>query len=251
MTGIIRPRPWKQQPQIAVGIDWGNPITKDLAYLFAFGASRLDATLKLPPLVEGNPAFVATDRGMALTLNGAGAPFTPNGAGIVLPPSHTIFGWVRPTDTAPQFILQAGQNLLEYPTYSLSIGNCSNSGVDNKFNYVLNSDSGAIPVSVQTQTSTIVVGEWYFVVGTHDITTFNLYINGKLESTGGGCGALPDQTFSARLYIGGDDNASFTGSRYKVSGLLQNVGAFRRCLTYREVASLYKNFWQVFRPRVT
>lgn len=64
--------PWRQQPQRAVGIDWRNPITRDLVFAFESPRPLFDATGTVPMAITSS--FVTTracEYGLATNYTGA------------------------------------------------------------------------------------------------------------------------------------------------------------------------------------
>ena len=103
-------------------------------------------------------------------------------------------------------------------------------GSQDYFQYWSNGSTGGGIVSGSTSFST---GVWYYVVGTHDGTTVNLYVNGILEGTA-----------SHSSWTGSTQPLTF-GKWYPnydccyFDGLLDDIRLYRRALGANEVAAIY------------
>jgi hypothetical protein len=96
---------------------------------------------------------------------------------------------------------------------------------------IRNSSSTAVTVSSSTTLST---STWYHLVGTYDGTTANLYINGRLDSSGSLAGPLSTYSASRDLGIGAVD----TGSQFW-NGKIDEARIYNRALSSDEVRQLY------------
>jgi hypothetical protein len=87
------------------------------------------------------------------------------------------------------------------------------------------------------------LGEWCHMVGTYDGATISLYINGVLVGTTSDTGSIATNAndFEIGRYY-------FSPSTYNYDGVISSVRLWRRALPIGEVASLYYDPWDLYRP---
>lgn len=250
MPGLITKKiPWLIQPQYPVAIDQGSPQARDLVGAYCLGITpTLDATGQPALLSRGASSLTPTERGLALrapSLSSTGI-YAPDASRHDLPVSHSLSAWIKPSTTADQVIVMKGQNGLEYGAYGLKIGPCDGGGTAGKINYTVRVGNGDLSLTV-TQAGTLALNVWTHVLGTHDGTTLSLYINGVLDATASGNAVAPFNA-TARLAIGFDDNAGFTGYRWGFTGPLSDIRLYGRKLDAKAARDLYERPWQLFQP---
>ena len=105
MTGILIPRKqvWTRQPQQHVGIDWSNPLTRNLAFA-AFGIHPNSVVNNGYPTVSGGFTFSIGSQGICAKAPGtqiAGAVTYPSTINIAVSQNYSFLALVKPsTDSA-------------------------------------------------------------------------------------------------------------------------------------------------------
>lgn len=87
---------------------------------------------------------------------------------------------------------------------------------------------------IALSTTTIVVGEFYHVVGTYDGAEVRLYVNGVLE--GQAATSITLDYGTRPVFIGTSGETVFDG---KLNGIVDEVSIYNRALTAAEVSQLY------------
>ncbi len=239
-----------------VGVGNASPANK----LDVSGTTRLNGTLAseaaYDPLNDGlvlylpfsdNGGTIATDKsryGNNGTLSSVqGLPFFTTGrigygmgfsvdsfisipdATSLKPTRITVSAWVNPS-----FLLGSDMYIVEK---SAGAGYSGDWLLDitgaHKFRWNISTGSGWA-ASLDSAT-TPVIGTWYFVTGTFDGSTVNLYVNGALESSSAVSGSLQSQTNAINIGESQDIQRPFYGT-------LDEVRIYNRALTGEEINNL-------------
>lgn len=132
-----------------------------------------------------------------------------------------------PTTYASNVIMKGRDNLAN--SYYLRIESS-----DKKMYFVIK-DLGNTSHYISTQDS-VVVGQWYHVVGTWDGTNQKLYLNGVLQSQSSV--AFTKGTANSDLFTFGKQN--ITGSEYYFNGSIDSTRLYSRALSADEIQSNYQ-----------
>ena len=133
--------------------------------------------------------------------------------------NHTICGWAYSSNlSATDFIFSASDSASD--GIRLSYRSSAN------FRYEVNGQNITSPPDTRE------ANRWYFVCGTYDGTTARLYVDG-IELASATTSETISTTTNARI-----GNLSYVDGNF-FDGNITEVGAFNRCLTALEVASLY------------
>ena len=133
----------------------------------------------------------------------------------------TISGWVKPNtnDVVAREIAAKGQ----FPyNYGINL-----SGTGNNMNGFYNDNNAYQQIS---SISNVSIGDWAYVVLTHNGNTAKLYINGVLENSSNNSQVVVN---NGLLYFG----RTYTG--YFMNGTLDDIGLWGRALTQCEISELY------------
>jgi hypothetical protein len=82
-------------------------------------------------------------------------------------------------------------------------------------------------------TTTLVLGQWYYVVGTTDDTNINIYINGILENSLPAGASYPGNNYLVLSFVK-------TGELEFFKGGIDDVRIYNRALTNTEILNIYK-----------
>lgn len=226
---------WTQQPQFPVGIDYGNPIAKDLGFLM-YG----------PWILPVAPDTTITRQGFLPTggINGASARYNGSNVSLKLsqaitgssPSECTFFVLGQITTTASDLTLLAQTHSTDNPLmrlYSVTSGTWA---------FHIRDDSTA---SLVLTASTPVVNKDAFLVGVYRSGTAekSIWQNGVKKNTGttaGGAITL-SRTTVGQLWRSAE-------VQYH-SGQIALAGIINRALTDAEVVEFSKNPWQILAPK--
>ena len=223
------------QPQGAVGIDWGNPITYGLVNHFnsVTGISRSKITTGVTKL-------------------------TPRAKGIILSPQSTESGYSSPQPgEAVTFLAVIERNFQSFsdtqgdPIFrygSNSFGSAFGTGLvcDGYANglalkFFLRQASGAGELAIVDTVTASSGSKLQIVIGRYKKSSvFDLTINGVL-TVGTPTANGVDTTFYNRIYTGGNNNTQSKGGTYLAA-------AWKRALSDAEIKSISANPWQIFLP---
>lgn len=234
VRNVATPRaPWTSQPQVPIGIDWSNPITKGLSSCFIptseveiiTGAKDVSVSTKNPDKVfQKGKAFVTTNADTASII------FSVKGFSTA---PITVFALASITDnTSAGEIYAYGANT----TYHTTIRK-----VGNVFGAVSNSNSGTPTVgSVVAE-----LGRPYSLVVTDPYTTnsFSLYVDGIIDGSPNTTGNRVSSSSSGISYAGSMYQASAARGVNLFLGL-----SWTRILSDAEIKSISDNPWQIFLP---
>jgi hypothetical protein len=248
---MLNRRIWTRQPQIAVGVDWANPITKSLAFCtVGFNRRNLVASI-----------FASSSNGKSsITANGIGSysdgsdvavadwsynnlvGSNGNGTGAL-----TLMAFANPSALAARgFIFGVSMSGSPYKNIGLFANTDRDFGVASGYLSIYGYNSGSIGIGAHATTG--VDGFPHVFVGTTtEINLYqNLYIDGKNVTTSsyqrnGNFGT--DAT--SRVCVG---NQYPYGSGRAMTGTVILAAAWNRLLSETEILYISKNPWQLFAP---
>jgi len=234
MTAILRPRIWTQQPQIPVGIDWGNPLGAKVVYASTLAGHTYDS---VSGRLGTNTAAVpkATPKGRALNFNGSSAYITLPTTNLVAGYPLTVSCWFEKTTSVSQVI------------YSLNGSGYNAIAGYTPANLNLSINSGSSPATLGYPFASIPAG-WNHLVVVHKSGSFTMYLNGvdvTAATTGSenwGQPAAGNHSIGQRL--GGASPRWFNGG-------IKDFIVFKGALSAAEALQVYSSSYQIFRPRVT
>lgn len=221
---------WDSQPQEAVGIDLGNPLTHGLV--------RLIPAPQLPEVVEGN--FATTDTTVnALTSTGRSRSYA----------SGTYAEWAmnRSQITNAVTIFSLLDIVVSGSPNNFLVGDVQAGGLG--YNYGLYSNStffsfflktGGAGTGVNGTSLSNVDRRGVCLAGTYDGADQRIFVNGVQEGSTAKTGNVDAGAFSLVLNRWNGDSAH-TGRHYL-------TGVWNRALSAQELQSLTANPWQLFAP---
>lgn len=213
------------QPQGPVGIDWANPITKDLKAAVYVTEGKLCSAIN--PLIQGTLSKIFTT--------------TPKGLGVTLGSTSNAIGYHTG--------VSASSNLtnLIYITGFVNTSSTKLMGNYGIGSLVTKTGTGQIIcVSVAGgqfgATSSVLSQLPHVIVGTASasLDAVAIFIDGNLEGVGGGGGAPTADDSVGGVLSGGYSTQPFT--------IVMSL-RWSRVLSNIEIKSLSDNPWQIFLPR--
>lgn len=229
MATTINRTPWTSQPQQAVGIDWGNPITRGLVGWF----TPFDNC-------ANSGSAIRTAKSYGVCANGQGSyGFTkPLNAPVTLS-RYSIFALTSGTvTTAERSSFGAGKSTA---SPILHVGHHSATSKI-KMRVWCRSDAGSNPSDVFTSAD-VFDGKPHFAGLTYDGSTIRSYVDGNPDATNAFAGASFSFTHMALGASYRSGNVSVMSTHDVALGVL-----FDRQLTESEIRSLSQNPWQIFKP---
>jgi hypothetical protein len=237
MSRLLGNAQWSRQPQVAVGIDWANPITRGLVVCID-GAMRRDMARNLFPTTNTAPQVTA-EAGKALNFGGtSGTQHIYNS----LPVSAGSLS------IAMVFTPAAADNVT-----IACLAKGSGGGSDYNHSFYINSDGtitfyhaiSGVYSRHSDSSGAASLNKENVVVGVYsDNTGSTIYLN---NSQGDSTAFTGSVTGINTAYIGGLMDASgATGEYY--TGTVGLFLVWSRELSRAEAASISENPWQVFAP---
>lgn len=247
MAALILPSRRIAQPQQGAVIDWSNPLSSGLVLdVGANTAFRDSVANRSPSWTVGSPEYASNKYGRAVNFSSDVVSF----GDVELFPSATATLLII---DKPVNLTQAAGLVNKRPSatsqHSLSIGYNYNSSSELCVD-IGSATGAAVAISYRFSLSKFSTnGNIIFVVidvGAGSGAKVRLFVNG-VEETSKTVGidtvlsAIPNTT--APFEIGRVNN----GTNY-YAGHINRVAAWSRALSWAEVAALYENPWQLFRP---
>jgi hypothetical protein len=197
-----------------------------LLALYHFNGDGADTVSGIPGILVNSPQFTSSAAlgSQALSLRGG-----VGGSGFTVANTNILEG-------ASAFTLSLWVKLLGYDEY----GGLMDSRSSQIFG-LWQRNSGKVElwlgnlVPICTSTSSLAMGQWYYVVGTINGGVCRLYLNGVLESSSNS--AVTTVTQTAPLDIGWDRSQN---SRYS-RGVFDEVAVYNRELSAAEINALYNH----------
>jgi len=234
MAGIIT-SPWYSQPQFPVGVNWGNPITKQLVYASNFGAGNL--VTSTTPLTK-----IPTERGVASSW--VRTTVNPINTGIVNSNvvGHTFFGLMRhpsllsttseayitnrvTTNTGFSFYTYSASGSFPVQTFKLGYVHGGVLAYESNIN-ITGSNTRFVPIAISATVNSFVN---YYADGAFldSVATTNITNN------------------SDTLRVGAEPIAS---SQWPANYDTPLMCYWTRALSAAEIATISVNPWQLFAP---
>lgn len=233
--------PWDSQPQEAVGVNWGNPLARDLRFAFLGSNPQYQ-----PPIPGGaNNQIITGAPVQSATRHGLGPKFASNSYYTYSCPDWLV------TDSTPTTIVaivrrdgtfQTNAGIIVKETVlqqRIGLGTQS-TGVEAIIG--VKSSWGVTAV----ETTLLGLGESAIYVSAYDgATTLSLYKNGIFQSASTRSSSLASGGTS-QITVGTEGSA--LSARW-LNGTLPVGFGFSRLLSASEIKSISDNPWQLFSPR--
>ena len=227
------------QPQVATGIDWGNPITRGLFDVMAPpGLGNSDARGVLGKILNGSPGGfghpLAANLGPVLTGRGLAYRGVNGNCGLASPEFPHTNG-LKFTSFCRIRVNGVGANAGGFFGYNLGIEVGIGDGTNPVFYAAAYTGSPLVKIATAI---TAEVGQFYDIATVSSQNNIKLYINGAL---------IIDQ---AQSYWNGVGIGKLVATAFMSPGFAidyLSIAAWQRELLASEVASLSNNPWQLFR----
>lgn len=257
MSGGILRFPWTRQPQVPVGIDWSNPLSRGLVFLANYGESGSSGR----NLVSGlRGTQIGTPAGKAAGPQGVSTDWTNGGTATSeiftrtdgLSPSVGVtvgyFGRRTASPVSycrPIAVTHSSGTLPPYISYGVGI-NDAGSGADFVSASIGTGSGGYLastPVSAPTSLT-----QPHVLLGAWDTTSnlISVYHNDKLLQTKATTGSLVYSSAATGPLIVSGSHPSTVANNF--CGDIYCAFVWDRKLSASEVKSLYNNPWQLFQP---
>ena len=227
--------PWTSQPQVEVGIDWRNPLTRGLT------------TAVLPHL-----GFDAVSREIVGVL-GTKPAVVPGGNGLAISPSAgsiTLSSMIAKQVSAPPLtVLVIMTRTGSMAQYARVVDCAYGASVDGGWDIEADGSGGLVFVSWSGGSFSplssvgLTIGAPSVFAATHDGVKATAYLDGLLKQ-GPMSRTISATTKNEPFAIGSTRN----GTNFGAGCLIFAVMTFGRVLPAEEIASLSANPWQLFAP---
>jgi len=229
---ILPPQPWTKQPQIPVGINRANPLTRGLIFCQVGDIPYDIVNGKFADSGSGTPGKTVGALGKAVDFNSTAHFYSGNSA----------------ADNATAYGMLVVAQVSSLGAYGGLLAHTSNLGTtqgwaawqDTGGNAVFYGSAGT-EVSTTKTTATVTNNIISHFGGGYENTNFCSYLNGVLTATFGTSSAAP-QTGAGYIKVASSrDVAGLVGKFYLTC-------IWNRLPSAAEYASLYANCWQLFAP---
>jgi hypothetical protein len=179
--------------------------------------------------LAGDATFAPAVVGQGFRLDGFGDFVEIPDSSALKPAQVSVEAWVRFDSLDTPIVSQFGAVGLQYIVYKKQ----RQANVD-RFVFSVADLNGFGGNSVASSTTSIVVGQFYHVVGTYDGSAVKVYVNGILE--GQALVSLTIDYGTRPLFIGTSGETVFDG---KLNGIVDEASIYNRALDASEVADLH------------
>jgi len=240
MPSILLPRRFTSQPQGAVQIDWSNPITKDLS--FVWGAANPGAEI-----VTGAKGFGYTTYPTIQTTVGISGKCARASSNSVISFS------AAPIKASSAYTLLAFI-VDDYGGGSIrNFFDADNQNYTRTFQFRCNTSSKADFIAFNTAgsaftvttSSNISISTASCIVGVANGNALSIYLNGRLDATAASTGTIRPINSANALTIGGRISGGSLTNMF--GGQIYLIAHFARALNASEIARLSANPWQLFK----
>jgi hypothetical protein len=246
--GLFLPQRWRRQPQYPVGVNWGNPLTRDLSLLVLPGVSgAANQVSNIIPTPSGYSAL-ATENGMASVMSAG----TSNGLSYgnvkkVIPDAsstYTLLAFAKPGsgDGRCSLVGQSDASGGSFPQYTLDANiRFDTAAVAGQFALV--EYSGGI-LSSADSTAAAIDGKWHIFAGVRNgaASANKMYLDG-VDVTNTTSGGSSTHTATEYVIVGG-----MFGQSFAAVFPIALAAVWSRSVTASEHAELAANIWQLFAP---
>lgn len=239
---LIYKTPWTCQPQIQVGIDWGNPITKGLAFAVNHIDGSNNVVTNNVATLSANSVRAVNDRGRSLYTTAQ--PYAASWPGVISTSDgigtgdFTLLSFSKPVSEA---------NISALLSQSTGSGSVPQAYLLANTNSGFGASAGAISFGVTNaliQASSVVDGNSHVFVGIRQGANGIIDVDGINQTTTALSGA-DIYTAGTSIILASGINGYTTWTRAHPHFLQL---AWNRALTQAERYSIGKNPWQVFQP---
>lgn len=242
MSLILVDRPWTDQPQEAVAIDWRNPLTRGLVSAGTIiNNAPIDLVSGIPLTRSGGAGIGATSRGMAATTaSGSSDYWFASLPKLPFASNNKCSVFVLAYSTVSNTTRKRAIRFAHSTTGTIVVIEYSN-GVSNRY-FGSIQVSGSIFPSVESASTTL-TNTIELLCMTRDGTDMKLYLDGiDISSSIVGPSSANFAGDVNQLYLG-NNNASFP-----LNGGVLAWGLWGVALSPRQVAELSSNPWNLFAP---
>lgn len=229
---ILKRDIWTRQPQVPVGIDWGNPLTRGL--VGAWDVSGKSLTGLVGDLTKTSVNLLPTSSGISFNLNGSLSYLTntENKQATSIPLSFFCIINFKTIKTQRIFDVSTGTTADDVIGIQMT----------NDASIFAQHYDGA--TNATTTSHVISASKKYVVCAVFNgLSSRSLYIDGKLINTNTTNVVAPSGI--NRVTIG---YAPWSGTEY-YDGYILSPLLFSRALSNSEIKSLSENPWQIFKPK--
>ncbi|MBK8106043.1 MAG: hypothetical protein IPK42_10880 [Betaproteobacteria bacterium] len=244
---LILEQPWTRQPQVAVGPDIGNPLTRGLVVLATPIQCRFRDGYRQTTLVDAGvyvELFGKSGVGKSFGVTGING-YAALGTGAELASSLnsgsiTVLTVVKKLATGRGDLVtrwNTGGSGATTEQFNLLAGLTASKPEFYISNGTLAASSGASAITVPNDTPAV-------VVGSHSTSNCRVYVDGVLGASGIAGNYVMSSTSTQSLLVG--NNVAFSGAH---SGYQALTAIWNRQLTDAEVWVVSQNPWQLFAPQ--
>lgn len=233
--------PWTRQPQVSVGVDWGNSLARGLALVHtqSLGYVNLADGRALTPV--GSPQIIATVQGVAISTTRAAASGVTVGTDAKYnPPEITLLSVATQTSitAATSGILLSRDDNTLGRAFVLDIHANSAWGV----RYYVN--GGGTPGTNELREGvTATAGRRYVAAVTHAASVAKLFVDGKLVNSSSSFATKNSATGNTQI-----SRRTFAANTDSLTGTQALSLLWSRALSDAEIKSISANPWQIFAP---
>lgn len=244
---LILESPWTRQPQVEVGADRGNPLTRGLVVLATPNAGYFLSTYKPASRVSADvytQAFGRMGGAKSYAVSGING-YVALGSGAEVGPLLNT-GQITVLTVATPAVATRGDMVTRW-----NIG--SSGATTEQFNLLTGVTANKPELFISDGTNlgssgasaiTVVVGQPAVIVGSHSTSNCRVYVDGVLGASGTAGNRVMSSTSTQSLYIGNNVTAANPYAGYQALTAIWN-----RQLTDEEVWVVSQNPWQLFDPQ--
>jgi len=247
MAAIILPHQWTRQPQIPVGVDWGNPLTNKLKFATIPGVALTNATQQSGMGTRVNAPTNNVDKyGKRVDFVAASSQYIDYGSPPDITGDMTVLCWYvqnsLPT-TGYSSQLVARDNNTGNRSYTFDIGNFA-LAADSGLRFYVNG-GGSLGVNHITEQRKPIAGDDRMAVAVWSPSTNYSALYANNVGVGLSTAVTNPPTANNNLWVGARQYAGF---QEHLDGSIRLVCIWARRLLAAEIAALYTNPWQIFAP---
>ena len=243
---LILESPWTRQPQMAVGVDWGNPLTRQLRVCVTPKSFYND---KLPSRINGVQEWVSRD-GIGFDFVAASSQYVDLGTGAQLDVTGaiSILVWYNLTSipgSPAGFSLFSKDGNTGGRAYTFDLYRDTASAAASGLRLYVNG-GGSIGTNMVVEGRLPVAGDDRIAIVTRSVANnfTGIYVDGLLAASTTCSTVTPTATASLRMGA-----RAYAGVEDYFSGRIRLAAMWARSLSATEVQSLSRNPWQLFAPQ--
>lgn len=240
MPSLLLPRQWTSQPQIPVGVDWSNPLSRGLVFASYGGNDRNLVTSRQSSSTVAPSSVTPASTGLKRDFNGSTSAVLFQNETVLTGDLFTFACNIYPTSVSSRFTVFGCENFAN--GFMLEIGAVFTSGTSTMS--ALYSGVGSPDQAVD---NSITVNAWNRIcyVRTNGNPTSKFYVNGfGVDLRHGLTSPFSSSAHSRTLGRRSSGSQPFLGA-------IEYAFLYSRALSEAEIKSLAANPYQIFRPLVT